>query len=74
MNSPFLKEFIKRNQPPVTFKSPTTKKVQTPPPKTDNNPVKERQSMREFAKSKPTGKDVEQWFRDRIEELELEED
>ena len=72
MDNPFLQDFIKRNQAPITYKTTTTK-VKEPAPKTNTTPGKEeRKSIKEFATSKPSGKDVEKWFRERIEELETE--
>lgn len=73
MDNPFLQDFIKRNQTPITYKTTTTKVKETP--KTDTTPGKEeRKSIKEFASSKPSGKDVEKWFRERIAELEITED
>ena len=73
MDNPFLQDFIKRNQAPITYKTTTTKVKETP--KTDTTPGKdEPKSIREFASSKPSGKQVEEWFRERISELEITED
>jgi len=63
-HNPFLQQFFKNQQ-----KMPEIKKVQHTAP-LDHKPM----SIKEFAKSKPTGKDVEKYFKDKIQQLETEEE
>jgi len=64
--NPFLAQFMKQQ----AQKMPELKKV-TP---TSSATPTHTNTIREFAKSKPTGKDVEKWFKAKIESLEAEED
>ena len=60
MNNPFLMEFLKRQE-----KDKESKKSTTP-----TMPVaQKRNTVRTFAESKPTAKQVETFFRERIEKL-----
>jgi hypothetical protein len=61
--NPFLAQFMKAQ----AHKLPVLQKVTT----TGNNLTQSRKGIREFAKSKPSGKDVEKWFKAKIAELEM---
>jgi hypothetical protein len=68
MNNPFLQEFLKR-------KASNEKK---PKPSMTPLPTPVNHTVRGFAESKPTAKQVENFFRERIEKLnrktEMEEE
>lgn len=59
--NPFLSRFLKEQQ----SKLPALTKVTT-----TGTGAKQSMGIREFAKSKPSGKDVEKWFKAKIERLE----
>ncbi len=62
--NPFLSRFLKEQQ----SKMPALTKVTTTG--TPQGTTKQSMGIREFAKSKPSGKDVEKWFKAKIERLE----
>ena len=64
--NPFLAQFMKAQ----AHKLPVLQKVTTTGP-VGNNLTQSRKGIREFAKSKPSGKDVEKWFKAKIAELEM---
>jgi hypothetical protein len=71
MNNPFLQEFLKR-------KAAAELASRKPVPSTTAIPGPKIHSVRGFAESKPTAKQVENFFRERIErlnkKLEMEEE
>jgi len=71
MNSPFLMEFIKRQQGAIqpARKMPETRPTKGSAPATPVPAVAVRRDIKELAADKPSVKKVEDWFRARIKEL-----
>lgn len=76
MSNSFLQAFINERTKadlkalPTPVKSINAQKSATPDPLLQSKPM----SIREFAKSKPSGKDVEKWFREKVATLEAQSD
>ena len=72
MNSPFLQEFLKAQGtlPGLRTKTPTTAPVKSKPPATKSDPIDIPQDIKSFAREKPKHKQVEEFFRKRVKELE----
>ena len=72
MNSPFLQEFLKQQGvlPGLRTKTPATTTVKSKPPATKSDPIDIPQDIKSFAREKPKHKDVEEFFRKRVKELE----
>lgn len=71
MNSPFLQEFLKNNGvlPGMKNKTPATTAVKSPPPAT-KTAIDIPRDIKSFAREKPTHRQVEEFFRKRVKELE----
>ena len=79
MSNSFLQAFInertkaesqQQKSLPIPVKPIAGPKSATKDPMLESKPM----SIREFAKSKPSGKDVEKWFREKVEALEAQSD
>ena len=73
MDNPFVKAFLERQ---AVAAKPKNTKVGVIAIRTTGKAEgdDQKKGIREFAKSKPTGKDVEKYFRDKISQLEKEEE
>jgi len=75
MNSPFLQEFLKGQGllPGLRGKTPATMPKKDAPPATPIEAIKVPKDIKAIAKDKPSAKKVQDWFRERVKELEDEE-
>lgn len=76
MSNSFLQAFINERTKAEQKSLPTPVKPVGGPKSATKDPLLEQKpmSIREFAKSKPSGKEVEKWFREKVEQLEAESD
>lgn len=72
MNSPFLQEFLKRQQAVAqpARKMPETKRAKGSAPATPVPVTAITKDIKELAADKPSAKKVEDWFRERIKQLD----
>ncbi len=73
MSNSFLQAFLSERTRAAEKALPTpVKSIATVSATPDAFSKAKPQSIREFAKSKPSGKDVEKWFRDKVAALEAQ--
>ena len=72
MNSPFLQEFIKAQGilPGLKSKTPITTPAKVKSPAKKNDATDIPQDIKSFAREKPKHRQVEEYFRKRVKELE----